>query len=97
MSIVRCCTRDASLIVGSSQVYRRSERTEEVCSGGGFGQGCYIDVSQRASGSVRDSVPLGRRGHNAAVSRLGSEWTRQTARISSPKAARPPRCPEAAT
>lgn len=97
MSIVRCCTRDASLIVGSSQVYRRSERTEEVCSGGGFGQGCYINFGQRASGSVHDSVPPGRRGHNAAVSRLGSEWTRQTAGLSSPKVAHPLRCPEAAT
>lgn len=43
MSIVRCSTRDASLTVGSSQVYRRSDRIEDVCSGGGFGHGCYND------------------------------------------------------
>ena len=45
MSIVRCSTRDASLTVGSSQVYRRSDRIEEVCSGGGLSQGCYSDFS----------------------------------------------------
>lgn len=48
MSIVRCSTRDASLIVGSNQVYSRSDKIEDVCSGCGFCHGCYGDFSGHA-------------------------------------------------
>ena len=56
MSIVRCLTRDASLIVGSSQVYSRNAAMEAVCSGAGLGHGFY--ESSSAVFSVSDIAAL---------------------------------------
>lgn len=45
MSSDKCSTRDASLIVESSQPKNRLDRMEAVCSGDGFVHGSCCDDS----------------------------------------------------